>query len=172
MINWQLSKRVSVDHYHFSVSRAQILTHRGEVFLEVIRWQVTSFQMIADSSLIFFKLIWNMLCFCAAQLIFLFQTDLECENSASYAGKTVALNCPSAPQENQCLLSHFLTTLDAQEKTDCSPMLWSVMDNIHGSIDSCQNKAFADQYHLSVSRAQVSTHRGRVLFWSYLLTSY
>ena len=60
------------------------------------------------------------------------------------------------PQQNQCLLSHFLTTLGAQEKT----------------IDSCKNKVSADQYHLTVSRAQVSTHQGRVLFWSYPLTSY
>ena len=43
-------------------------------------------------------------------------------------------------------------------------MLWSIMDNIHGSIDSCQIKVSADQYHLTVSRAQVSTHPGRVLF--------
>ena len=71
------------------------------------------------------------------------------------------------PQENQCLLTHILTTLGAQEKTDCSSMLGSIMDfmdNIHGSIDSCQNKVSADQYHLTVSRAQVSTHRGEVLF--------
>ena len=33
-----------------------------------------------------------------------------------------------------------------------------------GSMDSCQNKVSADQYHLTVSRAQVSTHQGRVLF--------
>ena len=71
---------------------------------------------------------------------------------------------PSAPQDNQCLLSHFLTTLGAQEETDCTWMLWS--------IDSCQNKVFADQYHLTVWRAQVLTHRDRVLFWSYPLTSY
>ena len=43
-------------------------------------------------------------------------------------------------------------------------MLWS--------IDSCQNKVAADQYYLTVSRAQVSTHRGWVLYWSYPLTSY
>ena len=43
-------------------------------------------------------------------------------------------------------------------------MLWS--------IDSCQNKVSADQYHLTVSRAQVSTHRGQVCFWSYPLTRY
>ena len=40
------------------------------------------------------------------------------------------------------------------------------------SIDSCQDKVSADQYHLAVSRAQVSTHLGRVRFWSYPLTSY
>ena len=43
-------------------------------------------------------------------------------------------------------------------------MLWS--------IDSCQNRISADQYHLTVPRAQVSTHRGRVLFWSYPQTNY
>ena len=36
-----------------AISRAQVSTHRGQVFFEVIRWQVTSFQMIAGSSLIF-----------------------------------------------------------------------------------------------------------------------
>ena len=41
--------------------------------------------MIAGSSFILFlKLIWNMLCLCAAQLKFWFQTDLGRENSASY----------------------------------------------------------------------------------------
>ena len=63
---------------------------------------------------------------------------------------------PSATQAYQCLLSHFLATLGAQEKADCTSML--------SSIDSCQNKVSADQYHLAVSRAQVSTHRGRVFF--------
>ena len=55
-----------------------------EYFFEVIRWQVTSFQMIAGSSLIVFKFIWNMFCFCAAQLKFWFKTDLGHQNSASY----------------------------------------------------------------------------------------
>ena len=63
---------------------------------------------------------------------------------------------PSTPQAYQCLLSHFLATLGAQEKADCTSMLLS--------IDSCQNKVSADQYHLTVSRAQVSTHQGRVFF--------
>ena len=44
--------------------------------------------------------------------------------------------------------SHFLASLGAQEKTDCTSMLWS--------IDSCQNRATADQYHLAISRARVS----------------
>ena len=74
--------RVSADQYHLTVSRAQVSTHRGRVFFEVIRWQVTSFQMIAGS--IFLKFVWNMLCLCAAQLKFWFQTDLGRENSASY----------------------------------------------------------------------------------------
>ena len=52
---------------------------------EVIRWQGTGFQMIAGSSLIFFKkiFVWKKLCLCAAQLKFWFQTDLGRENSAS-----------------------------------------------------------------------------------------
>ena len=63
---------------------------------------------------------------------------------------------PSAPQAYQCLLSHFLTTLGAQEKADCTSML--------SSIDNCQNRVSADHYHLTESRAQVSTYRGRVFF--------
>ena len=48
--------RVSADQYHLTVSRAQVSTHRGQVFFEVIRWQATSFQMIAGSSSIFLKI--------------------------------------------------------------------------------------------------------------------
>ena len=54
----------------------------------------------------------------------------------------------SAPQENQYLLSDFLASLGAQEKTNCTPMLWS--------IDSFQNRVSTDQYHLTVPQAQVS----------------
>ena len=71
---------------------------------------------------------------------------------------------PSAPQETnvyQCLLLRFLASLGAQEKTNCTSMLWS--------SDSCQNRVSADQYHLTVLRAQESTHRGRVFFWRYPL---
>ena len=63
---------------------------------------------------------------------------------------------PSAPQAYQCLLSHFLATLGVREKADCTSML--------SSIDSCQNRVSTDQYHLTVSRSQVSTHQGRVCF--------
>ena len=48
--------RVSADRYHLTVSRAQVSTHRGRVFFEVICWQVASFQMIASSSLFFLKI--------------------------------------------------------------------------------------------------------------------
>ena len=71
----------------------------------------------------------------------------------------------SAPQGNQCLITHFMASLEAQEQTDiayCTSMLWS--------IDSCQNRISTDQYHLTVPRAQVSTHRGRIFF--YPLTNY
>ena len=64
---------------------------------------------------------------------------------------------PCSPQGSQCLFSHFLAcSLGAQEKLNCTSMLWS--------IDSCQNRVSADQYHITVPRAQVSTHRGRVIF--------
>ena len=45
--------RVSADQYHLTVLRAQVSTHRGRVFFEVIRRQVTSFEKIAGSSLVF-----------------------------------------------------------------------------------------------------------------------
>ena len=71
-------------------------------------------------------------------------------------GNHVTTDRPSAPQAYQCLLSHFLATLGAQEKADCTSML--------SSINSCQNRVSADQYHLTVSWAQVSTHQGRIFF--------
>ena len=40
------------------------------------------------------------------------------------------------------------------------------------SIDNYQNRASTDQCHLTVPRAQVSTHQGRVFFLSYPLTNY
>ena len=32
------------------------------------------------------------------------------------------------------------------------------------SIDSCQNRIATDQYHMTISRAHVSTHRGKVIY--------
>ena len=64
-------------------------------------------------------------------------------------------NHPYAPQEsqgNQCEISQFLA-----KNLILQILLWS--------IDSCQNKVSADQYHMSLSRAQVSTHRGFVFFY-------
>ena len=85
--------RVSADQYHLTVSRAQVSTHRGQVFFEVIRWQGTGFQMIAGSSLIFLKFIWNMLCLCAAQLKFWFDWPRTRKFSQLLqAGKTVAFD--------------------------------------------------------------------------------
>jgi len=47
------------------------------------------------------------------------------------------------------------------------PWYWTSM---LGSIDTCQNKVSADQYHVTISRAQVySSSRSRV-FWSWPLT--
>ena len=64
-------------------------------------------------------------------------------------------NRPSAPQGsqgNQCEISHFLA-----KNLILQILLWS--------IDSCQSKVSADQYHMSLSPAQVSTHRGFVFFF-------
>ena len=36
-------------------------------------------------------------------------------------------------------------------------MLWS--------IDTCQSKVSADQYHVTISRAEFTAHRGHVFFW-------
>ena len=72
-------------------------------------------------------------------------------------------DCPSAPQGNECLITHFIASLGAQKQTDiayCTSMLWS--------IDSCQNRISTDQYHLTILQAQVSTHQGRVFFYQFL----
>ena len=87
MINWQLSNRVSADQYHLTVPRAQVSSHWGRVFFEVIRWQITSFKWSQAQVYFFQWFIWNMLCLChygPALLRFWFQTDLGRENSASF----------------------------------------------------------------------------------------
>ena len=45
--------RIPADQDHLTVLGAHVSTHRGQVFIEVIRWQVTTFQVIAGSRLIF-----------------------------------------------------------------------------------------------------------------------
>ena len=85
--------KVSADQHHLTESRAQVSTHRGQVFFEVIRRRGTGFQMIAGSSLIFLKFIWNMLCLCAAQLKFWFDWPRTRKFSQLLqAGKTVAFD--------------------------------------------------------------------------------
>ena len=48
--------RVSADQYHLTVPRAQVSTHRGRVFFEVIRWQITSFKW-SQAQVYFFPMI-------------------------------------------------------------------------------------------------------------------
>ena len=57
---------------------------------------------------------------------------------------------------DQCSISYFLASLGAQliMQTYWTSMLLS--------IDSFQNRLSVDQYHLSLSRAQVLTHRNQV----------
>ena len=76
--------KVSADQHHLTLSRAQVSTHRGQVFFW--SYPLTRYWFSNDRRLrfnFFLKFIWNMLCLCAAQLKFWFQTDLERENSAS-----------------------------------------------------------------------------------------
>ena len=88
--------RASADQYHLTVPRAQVSTHRGRVFFEVIRWQITSFKWSQAQVYFFQWFIWNLLCLChygPALLRFWFQTDLGHKSSAIFlkkiqAGKT------------------------------------------------------------------------------------
>ena len=86
--------RASTDQYHLTVPRAQVSTHRGRVFFEVIRWQITSFKWFQAEVYFFQGFILNMLCLChysPALLGFWFQTDPGSKNSAFLkvqAGKT------------------------------------------------------------------------------------
>ena len=48
-------------------------------------------------------------------------------------------------------------------------------DNAHpcgDQLTAVKNRVSADQYHMTVSRAQIPTYRGCVFFWSYPLISY
>ena len=96
---------------------------------------------------------------------------------------------PSAPQGYQCFISYLLASLGArvrkyakfgvfyakivqmtplrlrrESRWFCTSMLWS--------IDRFQNRVSADQYHLTVSRRQVSTDpSSSSIFWSHPLTT-
>ena len=76
--------RVSAGQYHLTVSRAQVSTYRGRVFFEVILDNKLLVFKWSRAQVYFFQNSWNMLCSCAAQLKFWFQTDLGRENSASH----------------------------------------------------------------------------------------
>ena len=85
--------RVSPDQHHLTVPRAQVSTHRGRVFFDVICWQITSFKWSQTQVYVFQWFIWNMLCLChygPALLGFWFQTDLGRENSVSFFKKIQA----------------------------------------------------------------------------------
>ena len=81
--------KVSADQYHLSVSRAQCRPIEVKYFLEVIRWQGTSFRMIAGSSLIFnfFKFVWNMLFLCTAQSKFDFKLTSDAKIQPAATGR-------------------------------------------------------------------------------------
>ena len=79
--------RASADQYHLTVPGAQVSTHRGQVFFEVIRWQITTLKWSQAQVYFFQGLISNILCLChygPALLGFWFQSDLGSKNSASF----------------------------------------------------------------------------------------
>ena len=85
--------RVSAEQYHLTLSRAQVSTPRGLVFFDVIRWQVTSFQMIAGSSLFFLnhmKYVVFYMCRTIKILILNWPRKLKCSQFLQ-AGKTCQL---------------------------------------------------------------------------------
>ena len=95
MINWQLSNRVSADLYHLTVSPAQVSTRRVRVLFEVIRWQVTSFQMVAGSSLFFLKFMKYVVFMCRTIKILISNWPRTRKFSQLLqAGKTVAFDFP------------------------------------------------------------------------------
>ena len=75
--------------------------------------------------------------------------------------------CPSIPppvrlhHRETDVKSYTLYLVWLRATWDCTFMLWS--------INSCQNRLSAHQYHMTVSQAQVSTHQDCMFFWSYLL---
>ena len=82
-----------------AISRAQVSTHRGQVFFEVIRSQVTSFQMIAGSSLFMCRTI---------KILILNWLRTRKFSQLSQAGKTVAFDFAHHGQALVTLYVHFL----------------------------------------------------------------
>ena len=84
MINWQLSKQgirwpVSPDR----IAGSGVDPSRSSIFLKLSADKLLVFKWSQTQVWFVFKLIWNKLCLCAAQLKFWFQTDLGRENLAS-----------------------------------------------------------------------------------------
>ena len=65
---------------------------------------------------------------------------------------------PLTPQGNN-VKSHTFSLVWEPATWYCTSVLWS--------IDCCQNRVCTDQYQMTFSRAEVSTHRGYVFLWSY-----
>ena len=65
---------------------------------------------------------------------------------------------PPTPQGNN-VKSHTFSLVWEPATWYCTSVLWS--------IDCCQNRVCTDQYQMTFSRAEVSTHRGYVFLWSY-----
>ena len=68
---------------------------------------------------------------------------------------------------DQWSISYFLASLGSEHRKTDTHIGHQCCDQL-----TCQKKVSADQYHLSESGAQVSTHRDQVFFWSYPLTRY
>ena len=93
MINWQLSKQGICWPVSLTVSRAQVSTHRVQVCFWSYRCQVTSFQMIAGSSLIISIHMKYVVFMCRTIKIFIsnWPRTRKC-SQLLHAGKTVAFN--------------------------------------------------------------------------------
>ena len=98
-----------------------------EHFFEVIRWQVTSFQMIAGSSLIVFYFIWNMFCYCAAQLKYWIKTDLGRENLNSYyrQGRQLLLTLLTMVTRWSCSTSNFYALIGQNMTGDLMRIIYA-----------------------------------------------
>ena len=88
--------KVSAAQYHLTVSRAQVATHRGQVFLflKLSADKVLVFKWSQAQVEFFFKFIWNMSCLCAAQLKILISNWPRTRKFSQLlqAGKTVAFD--------------------------------------------------------------------------------